>query len=243
MSNREDAMSLIFNIGEGDTSPGLDFAITPTSIVLTGANVVFRWRPVGAQTWTNTAAASVHVATVTPTLRYTWNPGETDVPGLYEAQFVVTYADSTVETFPNAEFITISVNGLATADSQRIANVRFLVGDSENLLTNRDILFALDQTSNVYAAAAICARALAARYARRVDTRFETVETKYSQLRDSYEQLARSLDQQAKRRGGMGLPIAGGISKTEVELVDADTDRVKPFFYDNWGNNPPPSNE
>jgi hypothetical protein len=176
-------------------------------------------------------------------VRYAWNTGETDAPGLYEAQFVVTYSDSTVETFPNAQFITVSVNGLATEDSQKIANVRFLVGDTENLLTNRDILFALDQNSNIYAAAAVCARALAARYARRVDTRFETVESKYSQLRDSYEQLARSLDQQAKRKGGLGLPLAGGISKAEVELADADMDRVRPFFRDNMFNNPPPSND
>jgi hypothetical protein len=236
-------MSLIFNIGEGDTSPGIDFAITPASIILTGASAVFRWRPVGTETWTHTETAIIHVATITPTLRYAWQSGDTDTPGLYEAQFVVTYADSTVETFPNAEFITVSVNGLATEDSQKIAHVRFLVGDTENTLTNRDILFALDQTSNIYGAAAICARALAARYARRVDTRFETVETKYSQLRDSYEQLARSLDQQAKRKGGMGLPIAGGISKTEIESVQASTDRVRPFFYDNLFNNSPPSNE
>jgi hypothetical protein len=236
-------MSLIFNIGEGDTSPGLDFAITPTSIVLTGASVIFRWRPVGAETWVNAEPATVQVATVTPTLRYVWKPGETDTPGLYEAQFVVTYGDSTVETFPNSEFITVSVNGLATEDSKRIANVRFLVGDTDNLLSNRDILFALDQTSNIYGAAAICARALAGRYAREVDSKFETIESKNSQLRNNYELLARQLDQQAKKRGGMGAPLAGGISRSEVETVQADEDRVKPFFYDAQFTNPPAPNE
>jgi hypothetical protein len=123
--------------------------------------------------------------------------------------------------------------------------VRFLVGDVDTpqQLTDTEILFALDQNANTYAAAAICARALAARYARRVDTKFETIESKYSQLRDSFEQLARSLDQQAKRAGGMGAPLAGGISRADVESAQLDTDRVKPFFYDNIFNNPPASNE
>lgn len=130
------------------------------------------------------------------------------------------------------------------ADSP-IDSVRFLIGDTgtPSQLTVPEIQFALDLNANIYAAAAVCARALSARYARRVDTKFETIETRYSQLRDSFEQLARSLDQQAKRSGGLGAPLAGGISKAEVESARLDADRVKAFFYDNWGNNPPPSNE
>jgi hypothetical protein len=125
-------------------------------------------------------------------------------------------------------------------------SVRFLIGDTNiasPALTDAEIEFALDQNANLYSAAAICARALSARYARRVDTKFETVESKYSQLRDSYEQLARSLDAQAKKRGGLGEPRAGGISEADVENVRNNADRVKPFFYDNLFNNPPPSND
>lgn len=127
-----------------------------------------------------------------------------------------------------------------------IDSVRFLVGDMDLVspqLTDPEIQFALDQNPNLYGAAAICARALSARYARRVDTKFETIESKYSQLRDSFEQLARSLDQQAKRGGALGAPIAGGISKAEVENARLDADRVKPFFYDSMFANPPASNE
>lgn len=129
--------------------------------------------------------------------------------------------------------------------TDEIDAVRFLVGDTVSpfQLSDLEVSFALDQNSNIYGAAAICARALAARYARRVDTKFETVESKYSQLRDSYEQLARSLEQQAKKRGALGAPIAGGITKSEVELVNDNLDRVRPFFYDNMFNNPPPSND
>jgi hypothetical protein len=123
--------------------------------------------------------------------------------------------------------------------------VRLLVGDTTPpfQLSDAEVQFALDQNPNIYAAAALCARALSARYARRVDTKFETVESKYSQLRDSYEQLARSLDTQAKRKGSLGVPEAGGISRADVESVHAETDRVKAFFRDNLFNNPPPPNE
>jgi hypothetical protein len=123
--------------------------------------------------------------------------------------------------------------------------VRFLIGDTvaPYQLSDIEIGFALDQDTNVYRAAAICARALSARYARSVDVKFETIESKDSQLRDSYEQLARQLDAQARRRGGLGTPQAGGISRAEVETVDANDDRVKPFFKDLLFNNPPPPNE
>ena len=123
--------------------------------------------------------------------------------------------------------------------------VRLLVGDTAPpfQLSDVEIQFALDQNPNVYAAAAVCARALSARYARRVDTKFETVESKYSQLRDSYEQLARSLDVQAKRKGALGVPVAGGISRADVHSVHAETDRVKAFFRENMFANKPPANE
>jgi hypothetical protein len=236
-------MSMVFNIGQGDTSPVLDFLLLPATVVLTDATVLFRWRPVGETTWVNEAPAVVAVATGTPTVRYLWSAGDTDTPGLYEAQFVITYADSAVETFPNTAFITINIGGLPSDVSEQIAQVRFLVGDTENALSNRDILFALDQNSNVYAAAAICARALAARYARDVDYRFETIESKNGQRSKAFEMLARQLDQRAKRAGGLGEPVAGGISRADVETVHADTDRVKPFFRENLFNNPPPPNE
>jgi hypothetical protein len=236
-------MSIVFHIGEGDTSPTLDFLVQPATRILTGASATFRWRPVGTTTWANEVPATIPIPTVTPTLRHTWQAGQTNSPGLFEGQFVVTYADLSVETFPNNDFITISVFGIPAETSEKIANVRFLVGDTENLLSSRDILFALDQNSNVYAAAAICARALAARYARRVNTRFETVWADYGQLSAQYEKLARQLDMQAKRFGSIGLPVAGGISRADNERVEAMTDRAKPFFRDNLHSNPPNMNE
>jgi hypothetical protein len=123
--------------------------------------------------------------------------------------------------------------------------VRFLIGDTTTpyQLLDIEIEFALDQNSNVYAAAAIAARALAARYARQVDSKFETIEEKNSQLQQHYYMLARQMEMKARQQGGLGMPIAGGISRADVETVEANTDRVKPFFKDNMFNNPPPPNE
>lgn len=122
--------------------------------------------------------------------------------------------------------------------------VRFLIGDTTVpfLLTDAEIAFALDQNANTYAAAAICARALAGRFARQVDSTFETISSRNSQKRTNYEMLARSLDQQAKRRGGLGIPEAGGISRADAETVNADTDRVRPYFRDGMFQNPPAAN-
>lgn len=47
------------------------------------------------------AAAVIEIATVTPTVRYDWIAGDTDTAGTFEAEFEVTYSDSTIETFPN----------------------------------------------------------------------------------------------------------------------------------------------
>lgn len=135
---------------------------------------------------------------------------------------------------------------MAYPSSDNISAVRFLVGDPDEgagtLLGDAEIQFALDQaTDDVYAAAAICARALGARYARRVDTRFETIDTKYSQLVENYAKLARSLDKQSSTYGsrGVGIPQAGGISVSDDSTARDNTDRVKPYFTDNMFGNPP----
>ena len=126
-----------------------------------------------------------------------------------------------------------------------IAAVRFLVGDPDGVhavLTDADVQFSLDQAGDDnYAAAAICARALAARYARRVDTRFETISNDYSEISKQYHNLARSLDKQSRTYGTRGVPIpaGGGLTNSDVETANNDGDRVKPYFYTNMFNNPP----
>ena len=118
-----------------------------------------------------------------------------------------------------------------------IEAVRFLVGDSPDLatgaqLTDVEIQFALDQASdNTYRAAAICARSLSARFARRGDESFETIDADMSAVSDSYARLARRLEAEARKNGGLGVPLAGGISESAINATRADTDRPPSAFY------------
>lgn len=113
-----------------------------------------------------------------------------------------------------------------------IAEVRFYVGDTDTpyLLTDGQITLAIDNTSSDLAAAAMCARALAAKFSSHSDARFESVWSYDSQKAQAYERLARVLARQAERAGGLGLPLAGGISVAEMLDARDDPDRVPSSF-------------
>ena len=109
--------------------------------------------------------------------------------------------------------------------------VRFLVGDTDTAdqqVTDAEIAFALTQHANERLAAALIARAIAAKYARRADKSVGDLSISYSQLQEHYAALATDLES----RGGLlaGIPYAGGISKDDAETVEDDTDRVEPMF-------------
>jgi len=97
-----------FTIKRGDTSPALSYALTPTSVDLTGATVVFNMSRRGV-TILDRQAAVVTTATVTPTVSYEWVAGNTDNIGLHLAEFEVTFSNGDIETFPNSDFIQIVV--------------------------------------------------------------------------------------------------------------------------------------
>jgi hypothetical protein len=100
-----------FKIKRGDTSPALRFALSPASVNLTAASVVFNMRHVSGTVKLNRKAASIITATGTPTVEYEWATDDTDTAGLYQAEFEVTYNDATRETFPNGDFITVLITG------------------------------------------------------------------------------------------------------------------------------------
>ncbi len=96
----------------GDTSPSLLYALLPETVVLTGATVRFNMRAAGGTAIkVNRAAATIVTATGAPTVRYDWQPGDVDTAGFYDAEFEVTYAGGAVETFPNAGFIRVAIEG------------------------------------------------------------------------------------------------------------------------------------
>lgn len=89
-----------FVISQGQTSPALVYALSPASVVLTGATVVFNMRDEWGNAKISGAAATIVTATGTPTVSYAFTESNTATVGRYRADFTVTYADSTKETFP-----------------------------------------------------------------------------------------------------------------------------------------------
>lgn len=123
--------------------------------------------------------------------------------------------------------------------AQQKDSVRLLVGDTDETdrqLEDEEIYFFLAQTStDVYAAASIAARAIAAKYARLVDTTVDEtgIRARYDQRQKSYSDLAVLLEKQSKKygvSGTLGLPAAGGIKESEGLSAALDDDRVKPIF-------------
>lgn len=101
-----------FQLKQNDRLPKLRAALTDSTgaaLDLTGATVGFRMRARGTGTavvLTGTAAA------VTPAtsgvVEYTWGAGDTATPGVYDAEWVLTYAGS-VQTVPTTGYLVVVV--------------------------------------------------------------------------------------------------------------------------------------
>ena len=131
-----------------------------------------------------------------------------------------------------------------TTASGRLNTVRLLLGDTDTndqQVQNEEVFFALAQNNdNVYFAAAFCARLVSSKYARRVNTSIDgAVSADYSDLSLQYSKLAESLEYQGKKSGATVGIKAGGITKTGVDAVRANTNRITPSFRRDRFRNPP----
>mgnify|MGYP001553039507 CR=1 FL=1 len=115
--------------------------------------------------------------------------------------------------------------------SSETDEVRFLIGDtdtSNEILTDAEIDYTINDKGSVSAAAVACAEAIAAQYAKKADKSVGDLKISYSKLYDTYIKLANRLKQKASLK--LGKPYAGGISIEDKESVEEDTDRVQPRF-------------
>lgn len=131
-----------------------------------------------------------------------------------------------------------------TTSSGQLNTVRFLVGDTETLdqqVQDEEVTFALSENgSNVYLSAAWVARAIASKYARRVTTQLDgALQANYSDLSKQYMQLADQLEYQGKTNGAAVGILAGGITKSGIEAVRANTNRIEGSFRRDRFRNPP----
>ena len=100
-----------FNITQNDTSPTLSVVIADsdgTAIDLTGASVQFKMRAVNSSTLKVNASASITHAS-NGAVSYTFSSSNTDTSGLFQGEFQVTFSGGAIETFPNAEYISINI--------------------------------------------------------------------------------------------------------------------------------------
>lgn len=119
------------------------------------------------------------------------------------------------------------------ANTSNTAIVRRMVGDvliNDQQLQDAEVNYAISVYSNLYLAAAECARWISAQYSRKVDTVTGEVRTLYSTQQRAYAQRAIELEQRGMSRGAGALPYAGGISIADKAAQLDDTDRVTPQF-------------
>jgi len=101
---------MTFTIKTGDTSPALRVALKYDdckAVNTTDATVTFRMREYGGTVPVIDSAGVI--VTIGGVVEYRWAEGDTDASGSYEAEFEVTYADGTVETFPSSGYIPVEV--------------------------------------------------------------------------------------------------------------------------------------
>lgn len=104
-------MTDIFTIKQNDTSPALRYTLDPP-VDLTGATAVFSLRArVGGATKLDKAPAAIVAPATDGVVQYDWAPGDTDTAGPFQGEFQVTYADSSVETYPNDSYLNIKITG------------------------------------------------------------------------------------------------------------------------------------
>ena len=80
---------------------------TGTPVDLTGCEVKFYMAPLNRPA-TISRAAHIQDAAAGE-IWVVWVPGETDVAGIYRAEFEVVYQDGRRETFPNTGYVSIQI--------------------------------------------------------------------------------------------------------------------------------------
>lgn len=102
---------MTFYVKQNDTSPSMLAELKDAegnAVNLGGASVNFHMKPMGSRDVSISAAASV-VSESRGVVRYDWQEGDTADVGAFQAEFQVTFADGSVETFPNDSYIRVQI--------------------------------------------------------------------------------------------------------------------------------------
>lgn len=134
-----------------------------------------------------------------------------------------------------------------TALTDEKDQVRLIIGDTDTndqQLQDEEIDFFLTQAGDaIYDAALRCVRALQSKYSRLVNSSVESVRADYSERAKQYSALAAQLAIDAANASTtFGAPIVTGISISEMDSQDQDTDRVRGYVRTGQYDNPPNRN-
>jgi hypothetical protein len=106
--------------------------------------------------------------------------------------------------------------------------IRFTIQDTDSAdwqFSDPEIDFALAQSGNALAAAIKLCQTLVARYARRVDKSVGDLRLSFSQRVQHYHDLIAVLRQELATTGELQI-IVGGTSRSEMDAISQDRDRV-----------------
>ncbi len=102
---------MAFRIKTNDTSPKLAVTLEDAlgnPVGLAGCAARFHMKAFGASSLKVDALADIYDED-SGIVDYAWQAGDTDTAGTYYGEIEVTYADNTVETFPNNGYFTIII--------------------------------------------------------------------------------------------------------------------------------------
>jgi hypothetical protein len=118
--------------------------------------------------------------------------------------------------------------------------IRFLIGDTDTtdqLLSNEEIAWVNSEacgtttgTTALYDAAYRACLMIASKLARLADKQIGDLSVSLSQKAEGYRTQALELKVLSARKGLVPTPYAGGISISDKEIDDEDSDSVRPYF-------------
>ena len=119
----------------------------------------------------------------------------------------------------------------AFVGSSDLSTLRFLLQDTssgDQQLDDHEVRYLAAQSGNLWAAASAGCLTLATQYARQVNKRVDSLWLDRSDRAKMYRELARDY----RRKASLNTPIvyAGGISVSDKDSIESDTDRVTPAF-------------
>lgn len=121
----------------------------------------------------------------------------------------------------------------STSLTTDLAKVRRLIGDTSSgsaEFTDEEVNFFIGEEGTIYGAASLACESLAAVYADKVDKSAGDLSISLSHKYEHYKTLGEQFRVTAKSKGAPAL-YAGGISVSDKDTQESDSDRVTPDFY------------